>query len=1100
MEDVRCERGYCAGVFDLFHVGHVNLFRNAKQKCKNLVVGVLTDDLVMHFKGHKTVIPFEERIQMVESCKFVDEAIPVTFDNIGKLDAWNMVHYDLFFSGDDYSGNATWEKERAMLREKGADIFFFPYTKETSSSQIRNQIKNKKDDGRISEMNKTAVFTIASKNYFAYVKTLMKSLETSNPELERYVVVVDDIDEEFANLERNFELINLDELNLPEENLMKFRYTIMEFNTAVKPFVFTRLFRDYERVVYLDPDIYVFNKLAEVYDAFDRGNNFVLTPHLLDFYPNDGKIPDEPYIMRSGIYNLGFLALQKNSDTIKMVNWWSKKLTRDCVVDLPRGVFVDQKWIDLIPGIFDNVYILRHPGYNVAYWNMSHRHIQKGNDGFYVNGYPLVFFHYSGVNPDSYENVSKHQNRYVLDDINCARELFDFYVGKVKSENFDFWKKYKYSFNTFSDRSIVTDVMRKKYRESDKLQYLCGDNPFECPEVFEGDFDEPKKIDVERKAGLYDIMTKLLNYQQIIVYGLGVRGLHFLDSLLGAGFGNICGICDNKLAGQNYRGLNIYSHEQIVNKFSDAVYIVTPAQNNEIVDSLLASGVNKANIFIYNSSNETIETMGEMTFNDFEKGINLVGYLRSEHGVGEAGRMYAQSLNSSDISWNGIDFEHGNTMRQQDRTLDNKITDTVQNNVSLIVINADQIIAKKNAFPQEIQNTYKVGVWFWELPEFPKRWNRAFDMVDEIWAPTKFIKECLEKQTDCPVVHMPPGIYRNQPDEKFNREYFNLPKDAFLFLNMFDINSYEDRKNPEAAIYAFQKSFRENDMSVGLVLKMNNYVRTDEKEERIKKLIGCYKNIYVFRDIMSREEVNALLNVCDAAVSLHRSEGLGLLCEEAMFFGKPVIATGWSGNMDFMTEENSCLVSYNLHEIGKDIGPYESWQMWAEPSVDDAAAYMKRLVEEKDYYNEKSEKAFNTIRKEFSPKVCGEKMHKRFKEIEEQAEHNIKRWDNSMYLLKWKIRGIKNLATKMGCEPAEKEITENNEINVKYLSEIMADSELITKMDDKNFIIKLYENFFERSCRDDEMKLWSNALASGAKRRDIIKCFLESEEFKKKFE
>ncbi len=126
---------------------------------------------------------------------------------------------------------------------------------------------------------KTVVFTIASKNYFAYVRTLMKSLEDSNPHMDRYVVVVDELDDEFIALPRNFVLLELSRLDLPHPKCFQFRYDIMEFNTAVKPFAIRKLFEQYDRVIYLDPDIYVYQRLLPVENALDSGNNFVFTPH-----------------------------------------------------------------------------------------------------------------------------------------------------------------------------------------------------------------------------------------------------------------------------------------------------------------------------------------------------------------------------------------------------------------------------------------------------------------------------------------------------------------------------------------------------------------------------------------------------------------------------------------------------------------------------------------------------------------------------------------------------------------------------------------------------------------------------------------------------
>ena len=139
--DMKYKIGYCAGVYDLFHIGHVNLLRRAKEASEYLIVGVLTDELVVHFKKNPPYIPFEERIQMVAACRYVDEAVPVTFETIGKIDAWDKYHYDAFFSGDDYSGNPVWMEEKRLLNERGSDVIFFPYTQTTSSTKIKQAIQ-----------------------------------------------------------------------------------------------------------------------------------------------------------------------------------------------------------------------------------------------------------------------------------------------------------------------------------------------------------------------------------------------------------------------------------------------------------------------------------------------------------------------------------------------------------------------------------------------------------------------------------------------------------------------------------------------------------------------------------------------------------------------------------------------------------------------------------------------------------------------------------------------------------------------------------------------------------------------------------------------
>lgn len=135
--------GYVAGVFDLFHIGHLNLIRRAKEKCEYLIVGVLTDELVVHFKGQKPYIPFEERKEIIGALKYVDKAVGVNMDNIDKMAAWELYKFDCLFSGDDYVNNETWMIDKKRLNQVGSDIQFFGYTKSTSSTQIKEVISRK---------------------------------------------------------------------------------------------------------------------------------------------------------------------------------------------------------------------------------------------------------------------------------------------------------------------------------------------------------------------------------------------------------------------------------------------------------------------------------------------------------------------------------------------------------------------------------------------------------------------------------------------------------------------------------------------------------------------------------------------------------------------------------------------------------------------------------------------------------------------------------------------------------------------------------------------------------------------------------------------
>jgi hypothetical protein len=242
---------------------------------------------------------------------------------------------------------------------------------------------------------------------------------------------------------------------------MKAWYTIIEFNTAVKPYAFLHFFESmgFDEACYIDPDILVFSGFTEVFGAL-RNHSCVLTPHITAPL-QDGKEPSDLTIMKSGVYNLGFLGLRNDSDGRRLAKWWADRCFFHCRVDIAGNMFTDQRWMDLAPTFVSNPYILRHPGYNVAYWNLPHREVVKAANGkWLVNGKRLVFFHFSGIDPDKPAQFSKHQNRYSPNNLGLVNELCDLYRSKVLKNKWRKYNKERYAFGFFPDGRRIDDVMR----------------------------------------------------------------------------------------------------------------------------------------------------------------------------------------------------------------------------------------------------------------------------------------------------------------------------------------------------------------------------------------------------------------------------------------------------------------------------------------------------------------------------------------------------------------------------------------------------------------------------------------------------------------
>lgn len=365
-------------------------------------------------------------------------------------------------------------------------------------------------------------------------------------------------------------------------------------------------------------------------------------------------------------------------------------------------------------------------------------------------------------------------------------------------------------------------------------------------------------------------------------------------------------------------------------------------------------------------------------------GINLVGNARAESGIGESLRAGARSLAATDIPFGILDVPNSPS-RVMDTSWIHKEMPGPTYRVNVLHMNADFLKLYQPHNGHIFHNHLNIGVWHWELSDFPPEWCDSFSLVHEVWAPSRFIQESIARKSPVPVVHIPHSIEVRYPLE-LTRSHFGLPQERFLFLSMYDTFSFAERKNPLAVIEAFKLAFGPNDPRVGLVVKVNNphadIIPSIQHElDKLRAAVEGRTNIFLINQILDRGSVNALISQCHSYVSLHRSEGFGLPLAEAMFLGKPAIATNYSGNVDFMDAHNSCPVNYNLVPVGQDYGPYKAYQVWADPDLAHAAYYMKRLVEDHAWYQMISLQGANTIYSRFSPAAIGSLIRRRMQEL-----------------------------------------------------------------------------------------------------------------------
>jgi glycosyltransferase involved in cell wall biosynthesis len=275
-----------------------------------------------------------------------------------------------------------------------------------------------------------------------------------------------------------------------------------------------------------------------------------------------------------------------------------------------------------------------------------------------------------------------------------------------------------------------------------------------------------------------------------------------------------------------------------------------------------------------------------------------------------------------------------------------------------------------------LQGRYNIALWHWELREFPAYWLDGFRYVNEVWVPTRFIQDCVAHVAPVPVVRIPLAAAAAPGDSAgLSRADLGLGEGQFVVLSVFDFHGVVERKNPFGLIEAFRRAFGEDDSAV-MLLKCTNASYFPRERKALERAADGL-NVRFLDEVMDRAHLNDLYSLSDCYLSLHRGEGFGLTITEAMLAGKPVIATGFGGNADFMCAENSYLVPYRLVEIPRDWFPYPKGGVWAEPDLDAAADLLRRVRQHPAEAATKGAQARATALREFAPERIGGLMEER---------------------------------------------------------------------------------------------------------------------------
>ena len=589
---------------------------------------------------------------------------------------------------------------------------------------------------------------------------------------------------------------------------------------------------------------------------------------------------------------------------------------------------------DQVSRVVAHAHVIRDPGVNVGYRNLGERTLERRADRYTVNGEPLRSFHFSGFDPARPYALSSHQTQIRLPDEPALAALCEEYAAELRTAGFDPEANGKWMYAELADGTPLTATLRRLYG--------CG----EQAHAFQLSPFTPEGT------------AQFAAWCQGPADGAGAHGLtraalavHDARPDLQAAFPDPGG----EDAPRFFWWIS-HHREDGADLGVPPAWLPSPLPGSE-EEPPAAEGP--------------------------PWGVNVAGYLRSELGVGEAARAVITGLDARGVPLVPV---HGGYVPRSRQGHAFAFLDPAAAPfpVNLICVNADQLPAfLADAGPDFSENRYTIGFWWWEVTTFPERSLAALELVDEVWVGSEHVAAALRPVSNVPVVKvripvsMPPIV-------PYPREHLGLPE-GYLFLFMFDLHSVIERKNPMGVIEAFRKAFAPGSGASLAIKCINRETRPDEYDRLLLAARG-HPDVHIIDRYVSAREKDAMLAACDCYVSLHRSEGFGLTPAEAMYLGKPVIATGYSGNLEYMTAENSYLVDYQLQRVGAGQDPYPADGEWADPDTDHAARRMREVAEEPLAAQRRGQRAAADIRAGYSPAAAGETMEGRLEQVRSDLE------------------------------------------------------------------------------------------------------------------
>jgi glycosyltransferase involved in cell wall biosynthesis len=815
------------------------------------------------------------------------------------------------------------------------------------------------------------VLTLATLATLPQARALGRSLERHQPDWPHEIVlvageeVVATVDREGSATVRSA----AHELDLDDVEALLARFGQEDLSVVLLP----RLLRGYaeraaEPVLHLPSSTWVLAQLEPIESALSK-RSVMLVPRMTSDVPGDGLEPSWEQMERAGRVEETIIAVDGGTGADGFLVWWSRHVEQTLgSLDGRRAGArpEDRPWLarllELAAARFSTA-VLDDPGCNLNMWNLHAHALQRSADGVLVDGVsPLRFLNLPGFDPSRPHRLNAMASRARVSRSPVLHELIEQYAGELLAAG---WRDAdrRTDVGRHLDGLVYDDSLRAIYASA-----LALGEPFEDlfseqgTRAFIAWLGEPAP-----QGGAYGI-NRYVFHRVMRERPDVMRAYADLDGADGPAYVEWCWAFGR--------------HElEIPDRF------MPPAPGQEPPVGLAASspadvsGVEPAGPPA--SPVPDVASIPAAAPATDGPAVRLTGYLGHTLGLGAAARGYAQALGAAGVPVRtvSVPLHHlALPVELADEYGRHGFEDLVhdgRHGFELVAVNADELPSFVERLGEDYFEGPRIGIWGWETNSIPARWRRAFSLVREIWVYSTFMATNIGAVAPVPVIPLPPPVQR--PDEQVVPVRLGVP-DGFLFVFVFDYLSTIQRKNPVGLIEAFKRAFPPGEGPRLLIKTINAPLRPLSEEEVLWSAHGR-EDIHVIDRSLSGDELNGLMAACDCYVSLHRAEGFGLTLAEAMAIGKPVIATGYSGNVDFMSSENSYLVDYTIGLVGPECEIYPPDGEWAEPSVEHAAQLMRRVYSDPEQAAKIGARAREDIARTLSREATGAAMRRRLEQL-----------------------------------------------------------------------------------------------------------------------